>query len=184
MISRIVSICRLGVVLAVCFVGGSVFADELLSPESDSASSALSHQAFDRLKSLSGRWVGKSTKGWADTVSCKTVAGGSVVVEESFGAHPNETMYCMFHMHGDRLLLTHYCVARNQPRLEATQFERAGQVVTFTFLDATGITSRDKGHMDKCRITFAGSDSLIVQWTWYEAGKESWMEEIHHRRIP
>jgi hypothetical protein len=174
----------IGAVFALSAWGGSVFAGELLSAESDSTRAAFSRQTFEQLKGLSGRWVGQSTKGWTDTITYKTVAGGSVVVEESFGAHPGETMYCMFHLHGGRLLLTHYCVAKNQPRLEATEFEDGGKVVTFTFLDATGMTSRNQGHMDKCRMTFAGPDSLIVHWTWYQEGKESWMEEIHHKRVP
>lgn len=91
----------------------------------------------------------------------------------------------MFHLDGDRLLLTHYCVARNQPRLVATEFADtdSGQVVVFSFLDITGAKSRDNGHMDKCRLTFVDDDHTKVQWTWYQDGQESWMEEILQKRV-
>jgi len=151
----------------------------------DTSKSALAKATFERLKEFEGHWVGQSTKGWTDTLTYKTVAGGSVVVEESFGAHPNETMYSMFSLDVDRLIMTHYCVAGNQPRLVATEFSEtdSGQVVVFTFLDITGASSRDKGHMDKCRLTFVDDDHTKIQWTWYQDGQESWMEEILQRRV-
>ena len=79
--------------------------------------------AFDRLKQLEGEWRGKSTKGWTEKVEYSVIAGGSVLMERSFGAHPNEWMATMIHLDRDRLLLTHYCIAKNQPRLVATDIE-------------------------------------------------------------
>ena len=140
--------------------------------------------AFERFKSLAGKWVGRSTKGWEEAVSFKTIARGSVVVENSFDAHPNETMMTMFHLDGGRLLLTHYCVAGSQPRLQATAFEETGKTITFTFLDATNLKSRDQGHMDKAVFRFADENHFTVRWTWYQNGKENWMEEIIMKRQP
>ena len=134
--------------------------------------------AFERFKKLEGRWKGRSTKGWEETIHFKTIAGGSVVVETSFDAHPNETMMTMYHLDGEKLMLTHYCVAKNQPRLVATSFADGGQTITFTFLDATNLISRDRGHMDKAIFRFLGDNHIRSRWTWYEDGKESWMEEI------
>jgi predicted enzyme related to lactoylglutathione lyase len=142
------------------------------------SSPALALAGFERFKKLEGQWLGRSTKGWEETVNFKTIAQGSVVVENSFDAHPNETMMTMFHLDGERLMLTHYCVAKNQPRLEATSFEKEGRTITFTFLDATNLPSRDKGHMDKAVFRFVDDDHFSSQWTWYQDGKESWMEEI------
>jgi len=138
--------------------------------------------AFERLKALSGEWVGKSTKGWTDNVTFKTIAGGSVVVETSFDAHPGETMITTFAMDGPRLLLTHYCVARNQPRLVATGFDEGGSRITFTFLDGTNLPTRDRGHMDKAVFRFLDEDHFSTRWTWYQDGKETWMEEIRMER--
>jgi len=140
--------------------------------------------AFEKLKSLAGDWDDYSTKGWAGRVSYALVARGSVLVATSQfeKAHPGETMLTVFHLDGDRLLLTHYCVARNQPRLEATSIEEGLASITFTFRDATNLPSRDKGHLDKAVFRFEDADHFTSRWTWYQDGKESWMEEIRHTR--
>ena len=134
--------------------------------------------AFERFKKLAGEWKGKSTKGWEESVRFQTIAGGTVVTETSFDAHPNETMMTMFHLDGDRLMLTHYCVAKNQPRLVATSFEADGRKIIFTFLDGTNMPSRNRGHMDEVVFRFVDDNHVTSQWTWYQDGKQSWMEEI------
>jgi hypothetical protein len=152
------------------------------SQQKSTSTPALAQAGFERFKKLEGKWLGRSTKGWEETINFKTIAKGSVVVENSFDAHPNETMMTMFYLDGDRLMLTHYCVARNQPRLEATAFEDEGRTITFTFRDATNLPSRDKGHMDKAVFRFVDDDHFSSQWTWYQDGKENWMEEIKCER--
>ncbi len=137
---------------------------------------------FELFKKLAGKWKGRSTKGWEEAITFKTIAKGSVVVENSFDAHPNETMMTMFYLDGEQLLLTHYCVAGSQPRLKATSFEDEGKTITFTFLDATNLKSRDQGHMDKALFRFLDDDHFTTQWTWYQNGKENWMEEIQMER--
>jgi hypothetical protein len=106
------------------------------------------------------------------------------VVESSFDAHPGETMLTVFAMDGERLRLTHYCVAGNQPRLEATAVEDAGRSVTFTFVDGGNLPSREKGHMDKAVFRFEDDNHVITRWTWYQEGKERWLEEIRLTREP
>ena len=88
----------------------------------------------------------------------------------------------MYHMDGDRLLLTHYCEAGNQPRLVASSIEDGARTVTFTFLDATNLPSRDHGHMDKAILRFLDDDHFSSRWTWYQDGEETWMEEIVYER--
>jgi hypothetical protein len=148
----------------------------------NNAAAESAQNGFEQFKKLDGQWIGRSTKGWEETITFKTIAKGSVVVENSFDAHPNETMMTMFHLDGARLLLTHYCVAGSQPRLAATAFDDNGRTVTFTFLDATNLPSRDKGHMDKAVFRFKDENNFSSQWTWYQDGKESWMEEIKYER--
>lgn len=138
--------------------------------------------AFERLKQLAGDWEAKSTKGWTERASYQVIAGGSVLMEVSYGAHPDDWMATMFHMDGEHLMLTHYCAARNQPRLRATEISADGATITFTYLDATNIPNRDAGHMDKCVIRLGDADHFRSRWTWYAKGKEDWMEEIEHRR--
>jgi hypothetical protein len=138
--------------------------------------------AFERFKELEGAWKGESTKGWTEDVSFRVIAAGSAVLETSFDAHPNETMLTLFAMDGEKLRLTHYCVAKNQPRLEATSFEDGGRSVTFTFLDGGNLPSRERGHMDKAVFRFEDTDHVTTRWTWYENGAERWLEEIRLTR--
>lgn len=152
--------------------------------QSDSTNKAGAAEAFQRFKKLEGKWKGRSTKGWEETIVFHTIAAGSVVVEDSLDAHPKERMMTMFHLDGDRLMLTHYCVAKNQPRLVATSFADDGKTITFTFLDGGNIPTRDRGHMDKAVIRFVDDNHVTSQWTWYQNGKESWMEEIRLERLP
>ncbi len=147
------------------------------------ASAAVDAKAlFEKIKALEGQWRGKSTKGWEDTHSVRVIAGGSVVMFTSFDAHPGETMITMFHVDGDRLLLTHYCVAKNQPRLVATSYDSNAATAVFEYLDGTGLPSRDKGHMDKLVMKFGANDRYTSRWTWYQQGAERWMEEIESVR--
>ena len=148
------------------------------------ASPETARAAFERFRALAGTWEGRSTKGWEETLRYQVIAGDSVVLETSFEAHPGEEMATAFHMDGDRLMLTHYCMAKNQPRLEATGFEDGGRTVVFTFKDGTNIPTRDRGHMDKAVFRFEAPDRVTSRWTWYQDGKETWFEEIVQTRRP
>ncbi len=141
--------------------------------------------AFERYKAMAGRWAGESSAGWKDEVRFETIARDSVVMKTSlFDAHPGETMVTMLHMHEGQLMLTHYCVAGNQPRLVATEINADASELTFTYRDGTGLASRDQGHMDKAVIHFGEDGSYRTRWTWFQDGAESWMEEIRLDRQP
>jgi len=148
------------------------------------SNSGAAQIAFELLKKLEGKWIGRSTKGWEEKTSFKTIAGGSVVVEETPEANPDESMMTMYHLDGDRLMLTHYCEAKNQPRLVATSFADGGKTITFTFLDGANIPTRDRGHMDKLVMHFMDDNHVTKQWTWYQDGGERWLEEIRLVRQP
>jgi hypothetical protein len=153
-------------------------------------SAQAARDAFARIKGLAGRWRGASTRGWTDEVRIRAIAGGSAVVEDGGGAaegpggaHPGEEMMTVFYLDGDRLMLTHYCVARNHPRLVAREFADGGRTVVFGFLDAANLASRDQGHMDAMVLRFLGSDRFATRWTWYAQGAEKWMEDIERVRV-
>jgi len=139
--------------------------------------------AYERLCGLAGRWEGKSSQGWTAEIEIEVIARGSAVLERSnFEAHPGETMLTLFAMDGPRLRLTHYCVAGNQPRLEATAI--GADELGFTFVDGGNLASRDVGHMDEAVLRFAGPDEFSSRWSYFQAGQTRWMEEIHYRREP
>jgi hypothetical protein len=139
--------------------------------------------AYARFQSLAGEWEGKSTKGWTERLVIRPIAKGSCVMETSTFAHGDgDAMVTMYHLDGDALMLTHYCMAQNQPRLRATEISPDGRELTFTFIDGTNLPSRDVGHMDKVKIHFDSDDAYRSQWTFYAKGKEQWMEEITYKR--
>jgi hypothetical protein len=144
---------------------------------------AAARTAFARFQSLEGTWRGKSTRGWEEETTYRTIAGGSAVLATSFDAHPRETMATVFYLDGDALGLTHYCVARNAPRLRATRIEDGGRTVHFSFVDGANLRSRDQGHMDSVVFRFRDDGTVTSRWTWYQDGKQRWMEEIERRRV-
>ena len=82
-------------------------------------------KSFDQLKSLTGTWEGKNTEGMAVQVSFRDTAGGSALMSEIHG-HGPENMISMFHLDGpNRLMLTHYCGAGNQPRMTPVRLPTA-----------------------------------------------------------
>ena len=141
-------------------------------------------RAFGRFAGLAGEWEGKSTKGWTERLRFQVIAKGSAVLETSFEAHPGETMATLYSLDAGNLELRHYCVAGNQPHLRATSFEEDGRRVTFTFVDGGNLASRDRGHMDKAVFLFEDAGHVTSRWTWYQDGKERWMEEIRLVRKP
>jgi hypothetical protein len=160
-----------------CIVVGPAFPVE--APPKDSAI-----RAFERFAGLAGDWEGKSTKAWTERLRFQVIAKGSAVLETSFEAHPGETMATLYSLDAGNLELRHYCVAGNQPHLRATAIEENGRRVTFTFVDGGNLASRDRGHMDKAVFLFEDADHVTSRWTWYQDGKERWLEEIRLVRKP
>ena len=151
-----------------------------------------SQSVFERLKNLDGSWRSKSTRGWQETQQFRVLARGTAVVSQSSPDSatiststnsPNSPMMTVFHMDGSRLLLTHYCEAGNQPRLVATSIENGGRTVHFSFLDATNLASPAAGHMHSVVLTFVDENHFTEQWSWYENGKEQWMESVTNERV-
>jgi hypothetical protein len=128
-------------------------------------------KSFDHLKSLTGSWEGKSADGHALEVSFRDTAGGSAVMSEIHG-HGPENMISMFHLDGpDRLLITHYCGAGNQPRMQASA-SPDGKTITFTLVDATNLSSPDAGHMQQLVIAMLDANHHTEDWTFTDHGKE------------
>ncbi len=125
-------------------------------------------KAFDQLKTLNGTWEGKASNGHNMKVSFRSTAGGSAIMSEILG---EEDMITMFHMDNNRLLMTHYCGAGNQPRMQASM-SPDGKIITFKFVDATNLSSPKAGHMDHLVITIPDADHHTEDWTFKTDGKE------------
>ena len=143
-----------------------VFSASLVMAQSDA------HKSFDLLKGLEGNWAGKNQQGQAIEVTFRMTAGGSALMSEIHG-HGPENMITMFHMDGDRLLMTHYCGAGNQPRMKVISAD--AKSVSFEFFDGTNIGPGD-GHMQHVTFTEPDADHHVEEWIFADHGKE--MKEV------
>lgn len=124
-------------------------------------------KAFTRLKSLEGTWEGRTTQGQPVKVSYHLISGGTAIMSEA----GEDSMVTIYHLDGDRLLMTHYCGAGNQPRMQAT-LSADGKTLDFNFLDATNLVTPQTGHMHHALFTFADPNHYREQWTFLQDGKE------------
>ena len=137
--------------------------------------------AFDRLKSLAGEWEATSAQGKAH-ISIELIANGTALVEKEV-AEGMQPMLTVYTVDGNRLLLTHYCMAGNQPRMQAQSFDPASGEIDFAFLDAGNLTSPAAGHMHNVHVRVVDNDHLVSTWEFYENGKKKFGEAFQYSRV-
>jgi hypothetical protein len=137
--------------------------------------------AFDRLRSLAGDWQAQTDQGKLQ-VTFEVIAGGSAVVERETpeGMPAMETVY---HLDGSRLLLTHYCMLGNQPRMEARAFDPATGELRFEFLDVTNLANPGALHMHSGAFHFVDRDHLVGEWQFFEDGHLKNTESFSFTRL-
>ena len=134
--------------------------------------------SFENLKALAGQWDAKDPSGKQQTITWKVVSGGSVLMESV----QEESMVTMYHVDNNRLLLTHYCAAQNQPRMQATVSDD-GKTFTFDFIDATNLASPNDGHMHNAVYTFIDNDHFKTSWTFEKDQKDAFTEDVTYVRV-
>ena len=136
--------------------------------------------AFARLKLLVGEWQADTSMGRA-RLTYELIAGGASLVERETSENI-PAMLTVYHMDGNRLLLEHYCMAGNQPRMVARSFDPKTGELHFQFLDATNVTGKDAGHMRNATLRFVDNDNLSAIWEFYEGGKRNSAESFQYTR--
>ncbi len=152
------------------------------TPESPGA------RMFERLKTLTGEWEG--TFEWSRgrtgsgtlRVSYYLTGGGSALVENLvMGGVP--TMTTVYHLDGSELRMTHYCAARNQPRLKAVKFDEAQGSAEFALVDVTGVGPKNPGYVEAFLVRLLDADRLNLRFTFGGGPGRSGVENILVRRI-
>lgn len=161
--------------LAAAFLLGAI----LLAPGANADQSAA--DAFEKLKSLAGEWHGTDSHGKPATLVIKVVAGGNTVMEEYRTGSAEKGMFTMYHLDGDRLMLTHYCISNNQPRMRA-DLSGDPNVLRFEFFDSTNLQDPQAGHMRRATIRLIDQHHIANQWAYFQNGKEAFDEEIAWER--
>jgi hypothetical protein len=149
-------------VITITAVLAAVLSTNFAVAESDA------HKSFEMLKGMEGNWVGKNNQGQPLEISFRMTAGGSALMSEIHG-HGPENMITMFHMDGDRLIMTHYCGAGNQPRMNVVSAD--AKSVSFEFFDGTNI-GPGAGHMQHVTFTQPDADHHTEEWVFLDHGKE------------
>lgn len=135
--------------------------------------------AFARLKALVGDWNVESDHGKGHS-RFELIAGGSVLLEH-FAEPGGEEMLTAYHLDGSRLVLTHYCVAGNQPQMVADKFDGVSGELEFAFAGGSNIAP-GAGHMHDAVFHLTSNDHFDAKWDFMEADKVKFSEEIHYTR--
>ena len=134
--------------------------------------------AFERLKGLEGTWEAAPAKGVKATTSFELTAGGTVLIERySNPALPGGGhMVSAYHLDGAALILTHYCIAKNQPTLKADRFDATAGEIQFEFLRGTNMASENTGHMRRALYRLADANHFTTSWEFFQDGKKTMTE--------
>jgi hypothetical protein len=126
---------------------------------------------LEKMKKLAGTWMvadkdGKATDQVASIV--KVTAGGSVVHETLYPGQPME-MISIYSAEGPDLIMTHYCVLGNQPRMKASPSAASNEIV-FRFVGGGNLDVAKDKHMHDATLTIVDDDRIEVKGTGWENG--------------
>ena len=123
---------------------------------------------FEKLKSLVGEWRGKDGEGKVVEASYSLTAGNTAVMETLKMAE-GLSMVTIYHPHGEKLMMTHYCILNNQPRMQGVGDDRS---LPFSLVDVTNLPSPSAPHMRKLVLSFPDKDHLKHEWTLRASGQD------------
>ena len=150
------------------------------------SSERQANAAFARLKTLAGEWQSVGPKGERSRLSYEIVSGGTAVMERfsSSALPPNSgAMITVYYIDKGELVLTHYCIAHNQPHLRATRYDAQTGELDFDFVDGGNIATGDEGHMHSAKVHFIDDDHISSEWQFMEARSPKFTEISQFTRV-
>ena len=151
----------------------------LASPPATTAGKPAS-AALESFKALAGEWVaaedGEMSKKGDLVARYAVTASGSAVVETVFPGSPHE-MVTVYHADGPDLVLTHYCMEGNQPRMRAKAPK--GARFDFAYDGGTNIDPKRDRHMHSAWVSVLGTDEIQSEWTELAEGKPVLVAKMH-----
>ena len=142
---------------------------------------------FEQMLKLEGEWEGSyewtdgRSGGGAMRVRYTVTGAGSALIEDLINEEGVATMTTVYHLSGEDLRMTHYCAARNQPRLKSSLFSDAPPAAEFQLVDVTGLTKY--GSVQAFRIEIVDADHLNLRFTFAGNPKTSGVENIRLKRV-
>jgi len=148
------------------------------------ASGSDAKDAFQTLSTLAGDWEGtyewtgaRKDAGKMNAHYYLTGNGSALVEDLSNGGAPS-----VYHLDNADLRVTHFCAARNQPRLKASKIDTAKKAIEFSFVDVTNVTSMGAPFVHGLSVELASPDQLNLTFHFEAAGKKS-DEHIALKRV-
>jgi hypothetical protein len=141
--------------------------------------------AFERMKTLRGTWEGKGTNGQKVTTTFELTANDTVLVERYRGSEAikGAEMLTAYHLDGPSLILTHYCIAKNQPTLKAERFDAKAGEIQFEFVRASNLASANAGHMRRAIYRIDDANHFTTSWEFFQDGKKTMTELENFTRV-
>ncbi len=132
-----------------------------------SGAGAKDDDVMSKLTALEGEWILLDENGGETDVvgsSFRLTSGGSALVELMFPNSPDgHEMLNMYHADGERVLMTHYCAAGNQPRLEVRATDDENRL-ELRFDSITNLSSPKGHYMHHAEYILQGEDLLTTHW--------------------
>jgi hypothetical protein len=150
-------------------------------PAAEHGTPVRPNAGFDLMKSLVGEWEMPGENGNpGTTVIFSLVSSGTALMETMGMGGQKDAMVTVYHPDGEKLLMTHYCAANNQPRMRCSKPSADQRTLAFDFLDGANMSS-STGHMHRLVLTIEDADHLTEEWTWKD-GKTSGTEVFRFSR--
>ena len=126
--------------------------------------------AFQRMKSLVGKWSAESPEMGKMNTEFRLIAGDSVIQETFAGGTPME-MLSVYHDVNGKLTMTHYCMLRNQPRMKLVK--QTADSLTFDLAPTPGLNVKKDMHMHGATYTFLDANHFKLEGVSWKDGKRA-----------
>ena len=120
-------------------------------------------KALQKIKSLAGTWTGVMDHGQGPqpvTIDYRVTAAGSAVVETFNPGTPME-MVTVYHDQKGKLVMTHYCMLGNQPRMRLVN--QSKDSLKLDLVKNSGIR-KEEAHMNALTVDFLDADRIRHTW--------------------
>jgi len=168
----------LAVVLALVVLPLAAIAGEPSKPAAPAEPQKVVYDAdsaFQFLTTLAGDWERGGTDhdhgGDSHATTFRVTAAGSSVMETIFPGEAME-MISMYHMDGDKLLLTHYCALQNAPVMVFQKSGKPGEI-RFAFLGGTNFDPKSDSHVHEGVMQVKDANTIETSFVSWSDGKPS-----------
>jgi len=169
-----VNVPRSAVVIALVLAAGAAAAAPAPAPARPTSA------PLERFKTLAGEWVaaedGDMVKKGDLVARYAVTASGTAVVETVFPGSEHE-MVTVYHADGPDLVLTHFCMEGNQPRMRARGAQ--GSRFEFAYDGGTNIDPKRDRHMHSATFDLASANEIRSEWSELAEGKPVFVARMH-----